>query len=683
MIIKMTLITTMYVGLTYFLWDRLKDREITVPLRLGIGLIYGICSILSTHYGVDFGSMLLNVRDLGPMSAGLFLDPVSGIIAGLIGGIERYIAGTYFGIASFTRIACSISTCLAGFLAAFFHIYIFGRKKPSVTYAFFIGAVIEVFHMYVVFITHRDDMDMAFYVVKICSVPMIIFSGLGLAAISLVIRIGSGEWHNPFVPRESRDVPVSFRFQIWLFGVTAVVLITNFFFNYSLQTNMAVQNAKKQIDVAEEDIEDTYKKLKAADEDCSFISNRIGGGGAFYIFDGRTLISSSMPAEEVNEEEVLETMESHTSGSFFSFELAGEGWLGRIRFMDDRARLFTMLSDASIFESRDIQAYETFLADILLFTVIYVLISLLVQRIVVDDLVRVNESLNKITDGDLDEKIRVYNSSEFATLSDDINLTVDVLKGYIDAAEKRMEQELLLAHTIQESALPKIFEFNHRGFELFATMDPAKEVGGDFYDFFFVEKDHLALVIADVSGKGIPAALFMMHSKTAIRSLAETGSSPAEVLYKVNNELCEGNEADMFVTVWMGVIDLGTGIMNCVNAGHEYPSIMRKGGYFELFKEKHGLPLGAMEGVPYKEYRIKLEPGDCLFVYTDGVPEAINESEEQYGTDRMLKALNKYRDSSMETLLAGVKSDQDEFAGAADQFDDTTMLGFRYRGPQK
>ena len=158
MIVKMSSITFVYVAVTFLLWKALTDRKIGIGDRIALGVLYGILSIFSTHVGIDFGNMVLNVRDLGPMAAGLFFDPVSGIIAGLIGGIERYIVGTYFGVGSYTRLACSISTCFAGFFAAFLHIFIFKRKKPSIAYAFFMGSVIEVFHMYVVFLTHRDDM---------------------------------------------------------------------------------------------------------------------------------------------------------------------------------------------------------------------------------------------------------------------------------------------------------------------------------------------------------------------------------------------------------------------------------------------------------------------------------------------------------------------------------------------
>ena len=171
MIVKMSLITLAYVAVTFLLWKSVRDRELNIGDKIGLGFVYGILSVFSTHFGIDYGDMVLNVRDLGPMAAGLFFDPLSGIIAGLIGGIERYIVGTYFDVGAYTTIACSVSTCLAGFFATFLNKCIFKGKKPSIGYAFFMGSVIEVFHMYVVFLTHRSDMKMAFTVVRICSVP--------------------------------------------------------------------------------------------------------------------------------------------------------------------------------------------------------------------------------------------------------------------------------------------------------------------------------------------------------------------------------------------------------------------------------------------------------------------------------------------------------------------------------
>lgn len=239
--------------------------------------------------------------------------------------------------------------------------------------------------------------------------------------------------------------------------------------------------------------------------------------------------------------------------------------------------------------------------------------------------------------------------------------------------------ELNVATNIQASMLPCIFPaFPERDeFNIYASMTPAKEVGGDFYDFFLVDEEHLAMVMADVSGKGVPAALFMVIAKTLIKNAAQIGLSPKEVLEKVNNQLCENNEAEMFVTVWLGILNIQTGDMVCANAGHEYPAIRRQGGKFELFKDRHGFVLAGMECSKYREYEMHLDKGDTLFVYTDGVPEATNASNELFANDRMIEALNKKDDSTSEEILMHVKESVDEFVGHAPQFDDLTMLAIQ------
>ena len=209
-------------------------------------------------------------------------------------------------------------------------------------------------------------------------------------------------------------------------------------------------------------------------------------------------------------------------------------------------------------------------------------------------------------------------------------------------------------------------------------MTPAKEVGGDFYDFFLVDDDHLAMVIADVSGKGVPAALFMVIAKTLIKNYAQTGLSPKGVLENANNQLCENNEAQMFVTVWLGILTISTGCVICANAGHEYPAVKHGDGSYELLKDKHGFVLAGMENARYREYELKLDPGDCLYVYTDGVAEATDASDTLFGTERMLESLNRNKEAFPMELLPQVKKDIDAFVGDASQFDDITMLCLRF-----
>ena len=211
-------------------------------------------------------------------------------------------------------------------------------------------------------------------------------------------------------------------------------------------------------------------------------------------------------------------------------------------------------------------------------------------------------------------------------------------------------------------------------------MYTAKEVGGDFYDFFLIDEKHLAMVIADVSGKGVPAALFMMASKILINDRALMGGTPAEILQFVNDRICSNNQAEMFVTVWLGILDLETGDVIAANAGHEYPVIRKNGGKYELLKDKHGFVVGGMEGVRYKDYEFKLGKGDSIFLYTDGIPEANNIDEEQFGTDRMVDALNIKPEGTPEEVLINVKNEVNTFVGDAVQFDDLTMLCLRYNG---
>ncbi|MBR1471625.1 MAG: PP2C family protein-serine/threonine phosphatase [Lachnospiraceae bacterium] len=286
------------------------------------------------------------------------------------------------------------------------------------------------------------------------------------------------------------------------------------------------------------------------------------------------------------------------------------------------------------------------------------------------------------------QKIRTDNETE--ELAGSFSGMVGELERYIEnvrkvTAEKdRIETELNVAAKIQADLLPRIFPPypDRKEFELYAIMDPAKEVGGDFYDFFLIDDDHIGLVIADVAGKGVPAALFMVISRTMLKNRAQVGGSPAEILADVNDQLCEGNEEEMFVTVWFAIIELSTGKGVSVNAGHEHPILKRKNGDYEMITYRHGMALAIMQGIPIPEREFVLEPGDRIFVYTDGAPEANNANNELYGTDRLLMALNQAADQPSRELMQSVRASIDAFAGDMEQFDDTTMLEFRYFGPQ-
>lgn len=275
--------------------------------------------------------------------------------------------------------------------------------------------------------------------------------------------------------------------------------------------------------------------------------------------------------------------------------------------------------------------------------------------------------------GDLSREIR---SMQIRIVENTENLKT------LTSEKERIKTELNMATRIQNSMLPHIFPpFPEREeFDLYAAMRPAREVGGDFYDFFMIDEDHLAVVMADVSGKGVPGALFMMVSKVILKNNAMLGRPVGEILARTNDLICANNQMEMFVTVWMGILEISTGTIRAANAGHEYPAVMQD-GCFRLCRDRHSFVIGGLTDVSYREYELQLEKGDKLFLYTDGVTEATDEKGELFGTERMLEALNAFAESSPREILTGVKDAVDAFVGEAEQFDDMTMLCLTYKGP--
>ena len=277
---------------------------------------------------------------------------------------------------------------------------------------------------------------------------------------------------------------------------------------------------------------------------------------------------------------------------------------------------------------------------------------------------------------------KISRYEDIQNLADSIDRMETDMVSYIDnltavtAEKERMGVELSIAAQIQANSLPDVFPAfpNRNEFDIYALMDPAKEVGGDFYNFFLIDDDHLALVIADVSGKGIPAALFMMVTNILISDRTMMGGTPGEILSFVNENICARNRADMFVTVWLGILEISTGKLTASNAGHENPVIYRKGKHFEVFKDPHGFVIGGLEGMRYKDYEIRLNKGDKLFLYTDGLPEATDSDQKLYTVERMAKELNLYQDGSPQEIIEGMQISVNDFVGDAPQFDDLTML---------
>lgn len=408
---------------------------------------------------------------------------------------------------------------------------------------------------------------------------------------------------------------------------------------------------------------------------------RIGAGGEIFVCKNGIIESIndaswlSKPAHEYGV-----NIKEHKAGQSFTANIGGFEKLCIFKEFQGYTIVGTLPVN-EMFTSRNSTAVELVVFNLILFGVVFALISWLVQRVVISGIYSMNNSLKKITEGNLDEVVQVKTNEEFISLSNGINSTVKALKDAITEAAARLDKELEFAREIQLSSLPNVFPpFPHRNeFDIYATMHTAKEVGGDFYDFFLIGKDRLGLVMADVSGKGIPAALFMMTAKTHIKNCMQIGGDLGMVMSNVNNLLCENNDTAMFVTAFVAELNFETGELVYVNAGHNPPLLKRAAGDYEWLKGKSGLILAAMENFPYEKNTIKLAFDDQLYLYTDGVTEALNPKMELYSNQGLETVLNQAKDLNVKELLEHIKDDIDFFAADAEQADDITMLSIKYK----
>lgn len=765
--------------------------------QLVIGVAYGLVAILATEFGVNVGGAVTNVRDAAPVCAGLFFGGPAGIVAGIIGGIERWFA-VYWGAGYYTRLACTVSTIVAGFATAIIRKYLFKNKRASWSWSLLTAMVIEIFHMLMIFFTNMDDIAQAFVFVKLCSAPMIVLNSVSVLVAALFIRvIQSGE-----ASKNVGKPTISKIFQriLMICLVVSFTVITGFIWvlqtktveNNTLEslklnindvknevqkesdknllnitkrvaksinegnetTNEAMSNLCYYHDVSEvnlirsdgiiiatsnpqnigfdmwkgEQSSDFMKKIKGANEYVQQYQNiardeTVGMKYAGVILDNGYFIQVGYDGEKFRNDidSQLEdiTANRHIGQKGFvaickddvivtdAFDHAGKtleeiglsltdnqirskeivnSFIGNepIYVKCEEAEGFTIIAvsyaDEVIIE-RDMSVYIIIFMEIMLMAILFVDIYVLLNRRVVGNVERINEGLSEITAGNLDVVLQVNDTKEFEELSDGINQTVSRLKQYIADEKARIDKDLEYAKTIQKAALPSVFPHYVRGkaFDLFTSMDAAKEVGGDFYDFYMLDKKHFVFLIADVSGKGIPAAMFMMTSKTQIRGLAEKKLSPAEIFTQANDAFCENNEAGMFVTAWIGILDIETGIVTYANAGHN-PPVIKQNGEYSFFKTRPGLVLGGMEGIKYKQGELQLQPGDMIYLYTDGVTESTNMDNELFGDDRLLETLKALDGKQVEDIGAGVRAAVDAFAGEAPQFDDITMLVVKYKG---
>lgn len=766
-----------------------------------IGLVFGIIAICGTEFGINVDGAIINVRNASPLCAGLIFGAPAGIISGLIGGIERFFAA-FWGAGAYTQIACSITTVLAGILAAVTRKFLFDNKKISWFYGLVIAILTEVFDMLMIFLTNLSDVHTAFTIVRKCTFLMVSLNALAVMfSILFVSFIGN------YKRRERHDMRrISQTFSRWLLLCVSIAFVVTISFSMFLQLQLmksdTVELLKLNIDDVEADISDAsdenllnLTKLIAKDisaqDDISenylnelkekydvaeiniidkrgiiilstydaFVNYNMNGGEQseefLVLLDGETkeFVQEYRPTSSdgsimrkyagvaldsgfvqvaydaqrfqrdidkqvigitrnrhvrengsiiiANEKREIVSDRNDNEGEdlgitgisiddniaqeeFFTAEVYGQQCYC-MYVVSEGYYIIAVIPQEDVEIGTDLSIYITSFMLFVVFGALFILVYLLIQNLIVNNIHKINHSLSEITGGNLDVVVDVRSNEEFALLSDDINSTVVTLKGYIAEAAARIDKELEFARTIQHSALPGVFPPypNRTEFEIYASMTTAKEVGGDFYDFYLLGESRLAFLIADVSGKGIPAAMFMMTSKTLIKSLAEAGNEINDVFTLANEKLCENNDAGMFVTAWMGIIDLKTGKVDFANAGHNPPLVRRKDGSFEYLKCRAGFVLAGMEGIKYCKNELQLEPGDEIFLYTDGVTEATDIQENAYGEDRLLRLLNENKCVDSKSLCELVKNDIDRFAGDAPQFDDITMLSLKYNNNMK
>lgn len=754
------------------------------------GVIFGGLAVLGTEWGIPMTIAVANARDAAVLIAGLFFGGPAGIIAGVIGGVERWIA-VYWGVSSFTRVACSVSTILAGLYAAGLRKFMFENKRPGWQISLAVGVVMEVFHLTMVFITNIATPTRAIEVVADCSAPMIIANGVSvmLAAMALSLPIKKGN------DRSREKTRISQTIQRWLLVTVAVAFVVTTAFLFQFQTGIsktqADESLKSSVDVVMADIKDASDRnllsltktvaksvnsnnineiaekydvaeinivnkqgiitsstnpdfvgydMKSGEQSAVFmglignkvefvqdygpisydktmmrkyagvrieggfvqvgydadhfqkdIDNEINGftknrkvgtnGGIIILNEKFNVVSAPKKFDTRNFDSNAAASNSFKKETVFRTDVNGVDSLCYFSSTEGYY-IVSVMPYSEVYQFRNAAMYLNSFMEILIFGVLFIFVYLIIKRVVVSKIGDINASLAKITGGDLDEAVDVRTNAEFASLSDDINITVDTLKHYIDEASKRIDKELEFAKNIQSSALPNKFPAfpKRKELDIYAYMDTAKEVGGDFYDFYFTRSNILNILIADVSGKGIPAAMFMMRAKSELKGLTENDLLLDDVFTKGNESLCDGNDAGMFVTAWQGRINLDNGVVQFANAGHNPPLVKHRDGGFEYLKSRAGFVLAGMEGIKYRLQELQLEPGDIIFLYTDGVTEATNLSEELYGEQRLQNMLNSRDFDSMEELCKAVKQDVDDFVGDAEQFDDITMLAFKYNG---
>ena len=649
-----------------------------IKKQILFGFLFGAVAIIGTEWGIRLNGFTVNCRDAAPLCAGLFFGGPAGIIAGCIGGLERWIAVSW-GAGAYTRLACTVGTVLAGIAGALVRKHIFENRRPRLLLAFACAFFVEALHQSLVFFTHTDDAARAAEVVTACAPAMLIANAFSVLFAGAAAALQDGTL---FIRRSERPT-VSIQVVRRLFiAVTIAFLFTNAF-SMLLQTTIADEDAEAQLSRS---LSELSALLKEGREPSSALAAELSFTDyekTILIFDAEgNLTASNLTASEKE----LQSLLAKPAGEYATCRLGKKNYRFLSAQYTDAAGNSGLAAvafpAAEVYSSRNISTLATCFVQLFIYGILFAEIYLGLKNTVLNPIVRTKESLRAITEGQKGIRVNERRSEEFSRLSDDINGTVDALEALAAAEKARNEKDLQLAREIQLTALPGVFPAfpARKDLDIYAVTRPAKEVGGDFYDFYFTEDGRFCFLAADVSGKGIPAAMFMMRAKTQLKSLAETGTDIGEVFRRGNLALCERNEADMFVTAFMAEADMKTGEVSYVNAGHNYPAVRHRGEPFTFLKSRPSFVLGGMEFTRFKKEAFRLLPGDRVVLYTDGVTEAINPQNEEFGEERLLSVLNENSALAPEALAKKITEAVDTFAGDAAQFDDMTLLVFDYLG---
>lgn len=646
--------------------------------QLFFGVVFGAIAVLGTEWGIPLEGAVVNCRDAAPLCAGLFFGGMAGVIAGIIGAVERWFA-VYWGAGYYTRLACSLATLLAGVIAAGLNKIVFESKRPRLLLSAVCAFLIEALHQSMVFFFHINDAVNAAAIVRVTAPPMLVANTLSVLLAGFFCIPVDGRRS-----REKKDIP---QLSVVIERNLLVLVVLSFLFTtayaYQLQTSVTEKQAERAM-------YETLEGLISSDEVRSGRATKdwlndpahtagLGSGGMLLVLDEESGDVVSFSAVTVPEKIVLSPQEKE--GQAYSCKFYGEKWFALWRRAGGYVLIAAMPASV-VYSVRNISAIATCFVQIFIYGLLFAGIDLMLRKTVVRSIRGMNGTLSGITSGDLDRKVDERGSMEFSQLSDGINATVDTLKSYIAEAKARNERELMVARDIQLSALPRTFPAfpKRRDMDVYALTQPAREVGGDFYDFYFANDGRFYFLIADVSGKGIPAAMFMMRAKTQLKGIIETGGSIEEAFCRGNNALCEGNDAEMFVTAWMAEIDMEAGTASFVNAGHNPPVVSAEDGSFSYLKGKPGFVLAGMEGMRYKKQTLRMRPGSRIILYTDGVTEAVNTQNELFGEERLLALINANAKLSAQALGEKIREEVLAFTGEAEQFDDITVLVFDYIG---